>query len=333
MEDNKIKLTPILDSIYLGKLEDAVYFSPKYSNYISNSRLGLLKNKGEEAFIQGSFQDGFNPSFRLGSLVHELTLQPDLFELAPDLSKPSAKLGAMADELYNSFINFENVSDEDIYKASDVVNYYKGKMNEDKCEFVRGTCMKYWRNRRDYEAKYSTTKTIEYADTKSMELVMGCVNSLHNNNTVQELLHPKDSFGNDIISENEQAILLDINVDIDNQRSNIVHLKAKIDNYTIDKETNTITINDVKTTSQDTRCFADSVENFSYYRELSWYAMLLSIYAKHYYNIPNPIIKGNFLVVSTKEPYYTLVYSMTTDLFKKGIEEYKHLLKQGSILL
>jgi hypothetical protein len=49
--------------------------------------------------------------------------------------------------------------------------------------------------------------------------------------------------------------------------------------------------------------------------------------------MPNPIIKGNFLVVSTKDPYYTAVYPMNKQLFTKGIEEYKHLLKQASILL
>lgn len=333
MEDSKIKLTPILDSIYLGKLEDAIYFSPRYSEYISNSRLGLLKQKGEEAFINGFVDQGFNSSFFTGSLVHELTLQEDLFELAPDLDKPTAKLGAMADKLYSSFIENNNVSDADIYKASDSVNYYKGKMNEDKCEFVRGMCMKYWRNRREFENTYTTNKTVEYADAKTIDLVNGCVTALHNNIRVQELLHPKDSFGNDVISENEQAILFDIKVEAEGRKANIIHLKAKIDNYTIDKESNTITINDVKTTSQDTRDFANSIENFSYYRELSWYAMLLRFYAALHLDMPNPIIKGNFLVVSTKDPYYTAVYPMNKQLFIKGIEEYKHLLKQASILL
>lgn len=329
MEDNKIKLTPLLDTLYLGKLEDAIYFSPKYSEYISNSRLGLLKKDGKDAFLKGFVQGGFNPSFRLGSLVHELTLQPELFELAPDLMKPSAKLGAIADHLYPSFLMNEIVSDEEIYKASNIIDYYKGKMNEDKCSFVRGSCIDYWRARKQFESTYQTHKTVEYADTKQIETVAGCVNSLANNKSVQELLHPKNSLGLDIISENEQAILLDIQVDIEEAESFIVHLKAKVDNYTIDPTANIITINDVKTCARDTRMFNEVVDMYSYNRELAWYAMLLNMCCEKYYNMHNPIIKGNFLVVSTASPFYSIVHPMNKQLFINGIQDYKYLLKQA----
>jgi hypothetical protein len=329
MEDNKIKLTPLLDTLYLGKLEDAIYFSPKYSEYISNSRLGLLKKDGKDAFLKGFVQGGFNPSFRLGSLVHELTLQPELFELAPDLMKPSAKLGAMADYLYSSFLMKELVSDEEIYKASDIIDYYKGKMNEDKCSFVRGSCIDYWRARKQFESTYHTDKTVEYADTKQIETVAGCVSSLANNKSVQDLLHPKNSLGLDIISENEQAILLDIQIDIEGAEPFIVHLKAKIDNYTIDPVANIITINDVKTCAKDTRVFNEVVDMYSYNRELAWYAMLLNMCYEKYYNMYNPIIKGNFLVVSTASPFYSSVYPMNKQHFINGIQDYKHLLKQA----
>jgi hypothetical protein len=329
MEYSKIKLTPLLDTLYLGKLEDAIYFSPKYSNYISNSRLGLLKKEGEEAFLKGFVNQGFNQSFFTGSLVHELCLQSDLFELAPDLMKPSAKLGAMADHLYPSFLANNIVPDEDIYQASDVVNYYKGKMNEDKCSFVRGNCVDYWKARKQFESTYNTNKTVEYADSKLIETVLGCTQALSDNKLVQDLLHPKNSFGLDIISENEQAVLLDIQVDIEGEDSFIVHLKAKIDNYTIDKEANIITVNDVKTCSRDTRMFNEVIDMYSYNRELAWYAMLLNLCCEKYYNMHNPIVKGNFLVVSTSHPYYSSVHTMNKKLFMDGIQDYKHLLKQA----
>jgi hypothetical protein len=329
MEDSKIKLTPLLDTLYLGKLEDAIYFSPKYSNYISNSRLGLLKKEGKDAFLKGFVQEGFNPSFRLGSLVHEFSLQNDLFELAPDLMKPSAKLGAIADYLYPSFLTNEIVPDNKIYEASDIINYYKGKMNEDKCSLVRGSCIDYWRARKQFESTYHTEKTLEYADTKQIEIVTGCVNSLTNNQLVQDLLHPKNSLGLDVISENEQAILLDIQVDIEGAEPFIVHLKAKIDNYTIDQEANVITINDVKTCARDTIIFNEIIDLYSYNRELAWYAMLLNMCCEKYYNMHNPTVKGNFLVVSTAAPFYSSVYPMNKQLFINGIQDYKHLLKQA----
>ena len=45
MKLNEIKLTPLLDTLRLQKISDEVYFSEKYSGYVSNSRLGLLNPK------------------------------------------------------------------------------------------------------------------------------------------------------------------------------------------------------------------------------------------------------------------------------------------------
>ena len=42
MQLSEIKLTPLLDTLQLVKISDSEYFSPKYGEYISNSRLGFL---------------------------------------------------------------------------------------------------------------------------------------------------------------------------------------------------------------------------------------------------------------------------------------------------
>ena len=39
---NEIKISPIIDSVYREKISDKEYFSEKYKDYISNSRLGLI---------------------------------------------------------------------------------------------------------------------------------------------------------------------------------------------------------------------------------------------------------------------------------------------------
>ena len=54
---------------------------------------------------------------------------------------------------------------------------------------------------------------------------------------------------------------------------------------------------------------------------------ILKQIVKKYYNIENPTIKGNFLVVSTIPEYNTLVYPMTPKLFKSGMSEVSYLLK------
>lgn len=39
---DKIEITPLIETLEFKKLDDSVYFSNKYSKYISNSRLSLL---------------------------------------------------------------------------------------------------------------------------------------------------------------------------------------------------------------------------------------------------------------------------------------------------
>ena len=76
----QIKITPILDSLKLEDVSDSEYFSKKYSNYISNSRLGVLKKDGVKAFSEGIPQV-YNPYFETGSLVHQQVLQPEYFQV------------------------------------------------------------------------------------------------------------------------------------------------------------------------------------------------------------------------------------------------------------
>lgn len=71
MQLSEIKLTPILDTLQLVKISDEEYFSPKYANYVSNSRLGLINPQqggSPESFFTGFKDEGFNSSFQLGKI-------------------------------------------------------------------------------------------------------------------------------------------------------------------------------------------------------------------------------------------------------------------------
>lgn len=63
----QISIKPLIDTLKLEKISDEEYFSDNYSNYISNSRLGLLKTKGAQAFFDGLKND-YNPSFEFGRI-------------------------------------------------------------------------------------------------------------------------------------------------------------------------------------------------------------------------------------------------------------------------
>lgn len=119
------KIIPIISSARRLKISDEIYFSKKYSDYISNSKLSLIN------FSQGGsiekYRNGFggevSASLALGSAVHELVLQPESFKLGPKCNKPTAKLGATIDKIKQYRKSGNSIYDS-IIKASADCNYY-----------------------------------------------------------------------------------------------------------------------------------------------------------------------------------------------------------------
>ena len=334
MRLDDIRLEPLIDTLRLEKIDDKVYFtSSVYKNRISNSRLGLLNPKqggSPDKFFAG-FQQSFNPSFALGSAVHEQILQPHLFKLAEDTGKPTAKMGGMADELYDIYCQRE-ITDEDIINASGKVDYYKGKMTADRIKEVREKCSTYWATRYKQELDLDETRDIRYLDLPMLEKAKSCIESLQSNQQAMDLLHPKGLI-EDPISECEQAILLDVKATMPNGAEVILHLKAKLDNYTIDTESNIIKINDVKTHGQMLNTFDISKVKYHYHREIAFYMYLLSLIATHKYNMDSPKKQANYLVVSTMPNFYSKVVPVTFVEIRKGFHEFQKLLRYSAYLM
>ena len=334
MKLEDIKLEPLLDTLRIEKISDNVYFtSPLYKNRISNSRLGLLNPKtggSPEKFFSG-FKSSFNPSFALGSAVHEQILQPDLFKLAEDTGKPTAKMGGMADALYDIYCQGD-VQDEDIIIASNAIEYYKGKMTPERIQEVRNKCSTYWAVRYKQELDLEDPREVRYLDLPMLEKAKACIESLQSNKLVMDLLHPKGLI-EDPISECEQAILLDVKATMPNGKEVILHLKAKLDNYTIDKESNMIKVNDVKTHGQMLNTFDEAKVKYHYNREIAFYMFLLGLVAKQKYGMDAPKKQANYLVVSTVPNFYSKVVPVTMSEIRKGFKELHILLRYSAYLM
>ena len=325
---NSIKITPLLNSLQLIDIPDNLYFGSQYSKeYISNSRLGLLKTKGAKAFFEGIKSD-YNPSFAFGSNLHELVLQPESFELIDNVYKPTAKAGLMADYLYKE--DGTTPTDDEIKSASYIIGYYKDKLTTNRLKEFKEKAEPYWRDRFLFEQKNPLgDKERIYTDEKSINMLKSCLNSINNDKNIQNLLQP-EGIVEPIYSANERTILLDVEIIIPEYKSKVYKLKAKLDNFTINKEENIVTVNDLKTTSKLANEFDPTY--YSYQRELGLYSMLLKLCTEKFFNMKNFDIKGNFLVVSTIPEYNTLVYPMTPKLFKSGINEVMFLLKTVAYL-
>lgn len=329
MKLSEIHIKPLLETLRFEDIDDEVYFSEKYSGYVSNSRLSRI-NPDQDGSPEKFFNQTlgiYTDSIVFGSAIHELVLQPESFELNEFANRPTAKAGFMSDEVFKTYKNNGNII-EAIYKASDKIGYYKDKLTENKINKLIEQCTPYWQDRLKFEQNNTSDKIQIYLDPKSRERLKSCLNAVYKNNAIKDLLNPKGII-EDPEYGYEKAILLDVEVTFDDSsiKPFILRLKSKLDNYTIDRENNTILVNDLKTHGAILPEFDNAVDKYHYYREMAMYSWLLSMVAKKYYNMDNPTIKSNFLVVQTIPEFYTKVSPMTGKLFNLGFDEFKRLLK------
>lgn len=263
-----IRLKPLYETIRLLDISDEEYFSDKYREYISNSRLKLInpEQEGSPELYKKGLGASLSESLLFGSAVHQLVLQPEEFELVHTVNRPTAKMGFMADELYPEGARKE-LSVEDVIAASDKIDYYKGKMDDKKVVNVFEACTPYWDSRMEYESSHKG-KTPIYLDEKSREKLQLCLASVEANSKIQSLLHPVGIL-QEPISMNEATLLMDVEADVDGNTV-ILHLKAKLDNFTADLEQNILTLNDLKTTGHWLSKFKeDSFQKFHYARQMA----------------------------------------------------------------
>lgn len=340
-----VKLKPLTDSIVIKDISDAEYFSNAYGNYISNSRLKLINP--DEGGTPQKFFAGLNnnkiysDALIFGSAVHELTLQPNDFVLT-DIDRPTAKAGFMADYIYENFIAqgepigdnigeiIASLESSVFIEASDEIDYYKGKMNDEKIEALLEKCKPYWVARAAYEDEHVDGPTPIYLPAKMREQLSSVLDAFNRNKKFKELLNPTGLM-EDPVSMNETTLLMDMEYTATlpiGESKGILHLKAKLDNFTIDRENNTITVNDVKTTGKYVTDFGTGAfQFFHYYRELGMYSWLLRHAAAKYYDVHNPTIKSNCLVVETFPGYFTSTFDLTKKELIKGMKEFGWLLR------
>ena len=191
----QIKITPILESLKLEDISDEVYFGDQYSkNYISNSRLGVLKKDGAKAFFEGIPQV-YNSSFETGSLIHTMCLQSEDYEVIEGVYKPTAKAGLMADALYKA--DGTTPTDDEIKSMSYIIGYYKDKLTFNRLKEFRQKAEPYWRDRFIYEQNNPIgNKERVYTDEKNYELLCNCLKTLNSDENIQKLEFVKKAFDN-----------------------------------------------------------------------------------------------------------------------------------------
>lgn len=318
------EIIPILDSVRNANIDDDEYFGPKYQNCISNSRLGLINPEQEEGSPLKYYKNEHksSPSLQIGSYVHQLTLESDIFTLGPKCGKPTAKLGATIDRIKYYRKQGESIYDS-IIKASKDCDYYV-KSIDTKIRFIIESGFKYYWETKDYPETTLLMSDYEY------DHVTGCLDSINKYRRIGKLLHPINVFDEPIPSHNEDAFFIDFLV---TYKGRCVKLpfKMKADNWSIDKDEMCLTLNDLKTTSGMVKSFMErdhSFYNFHYYRQFFVYKLILEQYCiKEFGYNKNWTFKGNVIVVNTRD-FYVEVFPITEQHLKEGEEEFNQLLKR-----
>ena len=325
------KIVPVLDSIKRLDIPDDVYFSSKYSGYISNSRLKYI-----DPIEEGTPELYKNPphfttsSLKIGSSVHECLLQPDSFVLAPKLHRPTAKLGDVVEMVYN-LENDGMDRIEAIHKACLEVGYYVNQIDRKVPMIIeRGT--PFWEALNEPRWKKANVEEIFLSDPDH-DVVSGCLDSCFNNTDIMSKLHPTDVFGDTVPSYNEIAFFIDFLVTYKGKKCTTLKFKMKADNYTVDTSEKKVTLNDLKTTGKPVAWFMNeeygSMQHYHYYRQMYLYMWVLWLYCSKKYGASKDAgwkSEANMLVVQTIPSYDSRCYTVNSNWLKKGKIEAEQLL-------
>lgn len=322
---NKFKVVPLYNTVSWADISDEEYFSSKYSNYISNSKLKLIDETdggGPESYQQG-FKSSFNPSFQIGTAVHELCLQSDKFKLYEKCGKPSAKLGYCLDFICKYRKQGLSVS-ESIDKARQDAEYYVNLPLEKVAQKINTPeCIKYYQTIKDLPDNYILLSDSDW------EIVTNCLNSLKSNTSIQSRLHPIDDFGLDLPSFNEQAFFMDFKIIYDD-KSIVLPFKMKADNWTVDVDKKLLTLNDLKTTRHICKDFMEtSWEQYKYYRQMFIYSLILTAFCRKKYNYDDAwSLKANMLVVQTNDTFYSSLFHVPEKELVRGKRDFIRLISR-----
>lgn len=335
---DKCKIEFLPETLTMKVISDDEYFSSNYKQYISNTKLKLINpdEGGTPQLYKEGLKFDYNPSIEFGSIIHELLLQPEEFELKDYDFKPSAKLGLFIDNVIQ--FRKEGLSIyNSLWKASEKANYYKGKLTPRLIQKAIEQGLQYYLDVTKNNL-LDSTKTPIVTSKKIKDACINCLKSIEESKEFYPYLK-EQNLSNNKIFKNEEALFIDIKVILPDNKIIILPFKCKLDNYSIDPDTKEIILNDLKTTSKlvsyfmgntieengEDKFINGSFQKFHYYRQLAVYMLILQLYTKKL-GYKDYTYKANILAIESQFPFNSKVYSINQSYLKVGLKEFKELI-------
>jgi hypothetical protein len=304
-------------------MQDENYYAKES---ISNSDLGYLKVSPRQFLMRKQKEmQTKSAAMELGTLIHKFTLEPDEFIIA-DVEPVTGKMG----EYIQAYFELEK-SGVDKDKIADMAYAHaQYKPSHSKPE----TILKSFKKKQENIAYYEFLKRADgkiALGQKDRQVIEGCLTSLRGHVVANKLLFTEPE-GN-VETFNEKEIYF-------NQHG--VDCKSKLDRIIVNHDSKTVTIVDLKTTSNQvygtctplntgtgillrdwhTTGFMYSCLQYSYYRQLAFY--MNAAIAEY----PDYGVEAFIVAVDTKGSYDAAVYKLPSEWIEEGVNEIQCLLSE-----
>lgn len=250
---------------------------------ISNSSLGYIdplaggNPRQFKRYLDGEMEKYESSGFELGTLVHQMILEPDTIDMEP-VNVPGPKVKVIIDKLFaimrNEYpgltINFS--LEESLQKVNIddlLIDFYKSRSTASKHATLIKEGSDYW-----FALCESADKTL--VSPEVFQQVHECVDSIQRHEHANHLLIGGDGGEyEEALNECEITWTEEWQVTMDEPPVEL-EMKAKLDRVLINHTTKTIALVDLKTTRAPLGRFNETLYKYEYHRQLAFYQFALS---------------------------------------------------------
>ena len=239
---------------------------------LNNSSIGVFLKRGPLALkelLNGKGESLSLPALETGTMIHEYILQPDEFwkdYTIHDFEIPKTKQQKELLDEYHRLMEIDPFKSQDEIKLAAYKKAYKNKKSNDKCiEEAEGLIMIYQDYLEYLSKSKDNKKVISFADLNTLKKIK---QNLQEHKKANELLF-------NLSDKWECYNEFHINWECQN-----VQCKSLLDRVCFNFEEKKVILIDLKTTP-NVYDFKHSVEEFDYYRQLSYYTMAIFWYLEN----------------------------------------------------
>ena len=304
--------------------EDAFYSKKFYYSYSGLNKLLWNPQSFYLTYVLGIREERLDAHLVQGKLIHLLLLEPEKFKQEFMLTPSSIPTGNLREVIYRVFNHYTDLSnngdprtqleefEDAILDVMKDINYFQNlKTDRQRLDkVITAETLSYWEF-----LKTKGNKTL--VDPQTFKLCSTTVDIMKTNQDICKLLGLNVSEFDDIHVFNE----FELSMDLPNTSYGI---KGIIDNIVVNHDTQTIYINDIKTSSKDLKSFPESIEYYSYWLQAIIYVIMVSkLYQTNLRN--GYTLKFHFIVVDRYQQTYAFPVSENT--LSSWLTRYEEVMK------